>query len=86
MFALRRIGLVILAAFPVTSRAAAPRQPDRSPLDVVRHYADAMASSFVPDDLGAEYVFDWTSLAVVAAWGVAGLLLANRFFSWEPRR
>jgi ABC-2 type transport system permease protein len=52
----------------------------------VRHYADAMTASFVTDDLGAEYVFDWTSLVVVAAWGVAGLLLANRFFSWEPRR
>jgi len=23
---------------------------------------------------------------VVAAWGVAGLLLAMRFFSWEPRK
>jgi len=22
---------------------------------------------------------------VVAAWGLAGLLLAIRFFSWEPR-
>ncbi len=52
----------------------------------VRHYADAMTASFVTDDLGPEYVFDWTSLLVVAAWGIAGLLLANRFFSWEPRR
>jgi hypothetical protein len=23
---------------------------------------------------------------VVAAWGVAGLALAVRFFSWEPRK
>jgi hypothetical protein len=47
-----------------------------------------MTASFVTDDLGLgpEFVFDWTSLLVVAAWGVAGLLLANRFFSWEPRR
>ena len=52
----------------------------------VRHFADATAASFVPDGLGADYVFDWTSLLVVAAWGVAGLLLAIRFFSWEPRR
>ncbi len=54
----------------------------------VRHYADAMAAAFVPDDLGVgrEFVFDPTSLIVVAAWGVAGLLLASRFFSWEPRR
>ena len=25
-------------------------------------------------------------LAVIAIWGVAGMLLALRFFSWEPRR
>ena len=52
----------------------------------VRHYADAMAASFVPDHIAPQFVFDWTSLLVVAAWGVAGLLLATRFFSWEPRR
>lgn len=52
----------------------------------VRHFADAMSASFVSDDLGPEYVFDWTSLLVIAVWGVAGLLLAIRFFSWEPRR
>ncbi|MDQ3915520.1 MAG: ABC transporter permease [Actinomycetota bacterium] len=52
----------------------------------VRHYADAMAASFVPDELGPDLAFDWTSLAVVAAWGTAGLFLATRFFSWEPRR
>ena len=26
-----------------------------------------------------------TDVIVVAAWGVAGLVLAIRFFSWEPR-
>ena len=52
----------------------------------IRHYADAMAASFVPDDLGPEFVFDWVSLGVVALWGVAGLALATRSFSWEPRR
>jgi ABC-2 type transport system permease protein len=57
-----------------------------SKLFPVRHYADAMSASFVPDTLGPDYVFDWTSLLVVALWGVAGLLLASRFFSWEPRR
>ena len=29
---------------------------------------------------------DWGNLAVVAIWGVAGLLLAIRFFRWSPRR
>jgi hypothetical protein len=28
--------------------------------------------------------FHWTDVLVVAAWGVAGLALALRFFSWEP--
>jgi ABC-2 type transport system permease protein len=28
---------------------------------------------------------DWGDLAIVAAWGVAGLLLAIRFFRWAPR-
>lgn len=27
----------------------------------------------------------WNHLAVVAAWGIAGLLLAIRFFRWSPR-
>ena len=30
--------------------------------------------------------FDWAKLAVVAAWGVAGLLVALRWFRWEPAR
>ena len=30
--------------------------------------------------------FHWTDVLVVAAWGMAGLALALRFFSWEPRR
>jgi ABC-2 type transport system permease protein len=29
---------------------------------------------------------EWQDLAVVAAWGVAGILFSLRFFSWEPRR
>jgi hypothetical protein len=28
---------------------------------------------------------EWGNLAAVAAWGVAGLLLAIRFFRWTPR-
>ena len=30
--------------------------------------------------------FNWAKLAVVAAWGVAGLLVALRWFRWEPAR
>ncbi len=45
----------------------------------VKHFADGMQAGFVGT------AFSWTDVLVVAAWGVAGLLLAVRFFSWEPR-
>jgi ABC-2 type transport system permease protein len=46
----------------------------------VRHFALSMQAGF----LGT--AFSWTDVLVVAVWGVAGLLLAIRFFSWEPRK
>jgi len=45
----------------------------------VYHFARGMQAGF----LGT--AFDWTDVLVVAAWGLAGLLLAVRFFSWEPK-
>ena len=45
----------------------------------VRHFFDAMSSAF----LGNAY--EWLDLVIVAAWGLAGLILAARFFSWEPK-
>ncbi len=45
----------------------------------VRHFARGMQAGF----LGT--AFSWSDVAVVAAWGAGGLLLAVRFFSWEPR-
>jgi ABC-2 type transport system permease protein len=45
----------------------------------VRHFADGMQAAF----LGLP--FSWSDVVVVAAWGLAGLLLAARYFSWEPR-
>jgi len=45
----------------------------------VWHFAQGMQAGF----LGT--AFSWTDVLVVAAWGLAGLLLAVRFFSWEPR-
>ncbi|MGH2407783.1 MAG: ABC transporter permease [Candidatus Limnocylindrales bacterium] len=48
----------------------------------VRHFADALIGSFFATSGSG---FSWPDLAVIAAWGVAGLLLAVRFFSWEPR-
>jgi hypothetical protein len=28
---------------------------------------------------------NWQELAIVAAWGLGGLILAKLFFRWEPR-
>jgi ABC-2 type transport system permease protein len=46
----------------------------------VRHFAVGLQAGY----LGTP--FHWSDVAVVAAWGIAGLLLATRFFSWEPHR
>jgi len=48
----------------------------------VRHFFDAFFDAYVPAG-GAS--ISWDNLAVVAVWGVAGLLLAIRFFRWTPR-
>lgn len=45
----------------------------------VRHFFAGIMAGF------AGTPFDWVDLLVVAAWGVAGLLFAIRFFTWEPR-
>jgi ABC-2 type transport system permease protein len=45
----------------------------------IKHFLNGMQASF----LGAP--FHWTDVLVIAAWGVAGLLFAIRFFRWEPR-
>jgi ABC-2 type transport system permease protein len=29
--------------------------------------------------------FDWTDVLIVAAWGLAGLVVAIRHFKWDPR-
>ena len=56
----------------------------------VKHFADAMRAGYlgnvtVEGTNVRAFAFDWMDLAVVAVWGVAGLILASRFFSWEPR-
>ena len=45
----------------------------------VWHFARAMQAGFI----GTAY--HWTDVLIVAVWGLAGLLVAARFFSWEPR-
>jgi len=49
----------------------------------VRHFADAMAFLYDPRTTGSG--LSGSDLAVMAAWGVAALLVAIRSFSWEPR-
>jgi len=45
----------------------------------IRHFAAGMQAGF----LGT--TFHWSDVLVVAAWGVGGLLIAMRWFRWEPR-
>jgi len=47
----------------------------------VKHFADAMRAGFY----GAPE-FLWRDVLVVAIWGLAGLILAARFFTWEPKK
>ena len=46
----------------------------------IRPFALTMQAAF----LGTP--FNWTNVLVVAAWGIAGVVLAIRFFTWEPRQ
>lgn len=50
----------------------------------VKHLSEAMQTAFHPFETGPG--FEWGHLAVVAGWGLAGVLVALRFFSWEPPR
>ncbi len=50
----------------------------------VRHFFEAFFEAWDPNTTGAG--FEFGNLAIVAAWGAVGLLLALRFFRWEPRR
>jgi ABC-2 type transport system permease protein len=57
----------------------------------VKPFADAMRAAYLGNiTLGGTSIraipFEWNDLVVVAIWGIAGLLLAARFFSWEPRK
>lgn len=50
----------------------------------VKHFADALLTSFSPFERGSGIA--WADLAILGAWGIAGALIAARFFTWEPRR
>ena len=48
----------------------------------VKHYSASMLAAFNPFDPS----FKGGELLAVAIWGVIGLMLAVKFFSWEPKR
>ena len=50
----------------------------------VKHFSEALQTSFSPFTTGSG--FEPTDLAVMAVWGIIGIVLASRLFSWEPRR
>jgi ABC-2 type transport system permease protein len=45
----------------------------------VKHFTDGVQAGYVGT------AFDWSDVAIVGAWGLGGLLLAIRFFNWQPR-
>jgi ABC-2 type transport system permease protein len=45
----------------------------------VKHFADGMMASFVGT------AFSWNDVLVVGVWGVLGVAVALRYFTWEPR-
>jgi len=49
----------------------------------IRHLAEALLDAFDPRTTGVG--IDWGHLGVVAAWGVAGALVAMRTFRWTPK-
>ena len=50
----------------------------------LKPFAQAFQNCFNP--AVAAPAFDWARLGRVAAWGVVGLLVALRWFRWEPSR
>jgi ABC-2 type transport system permease protein len=84
------VGAASFCCLGIALTALIPSQDDQLPNGViafadlfpVRHFFDAFFDAYVP--AGGSAV-SWDNLAVVALWGVAGLLLAIRFFRWTPR-
>jgi ABC-2 type transport system permease protein len=48
----------------------------------LKHFVNAVADGFNPFLTGNGLY--WDHLAVMAAWGIVGVVIALRFFSWEP--
>jgi ABC-2 type transport system permease protein len=56
---------------------------DFSNLFPIRHFFECFLTGYDPATTGAG--FEWGHLGIVLLWGIAGLLLALRFFRWTPR-
>ncbi len=48
----------------------------------LKHFAEAFQDCFTP--FVEPPAFNWASMGYVALWGVAGIVIAMRFFTWEP--
>jgi ABC-2 type transport system permease protein len=48
----------------------------------VRHFTDAFFGAYYGAPV---FDFSWGDVATLAGWGIAGLIVAARRFSWEPR-
>ena len=51
----------------------------------VRHFINALFTAFDPAHQSASG-FNGTDLLIMAAWGLAGVVIATRRFRWEPRK
>lgn len=49
----------------------------------VRGFFEAFFSAYSPNTIGPG--FEWGQLAIVALWGLAGLVITLRYFRWTPR-
>ena len=49
----------------------------------IKHLAEALLNAFEPTTTGAGIA--WTDLGIVAAWGLAGLIVAALTFRWTPK-
>jgi ABC-2 type transport system permease protein len=54
----------------------------------VKHFMNAIQGGFLANVPNASiaFPFRWSDVLFIALWGIAGALLAVRFFSWEPRK
>lgn len=59
----------------------------------VKPFAEAMRAGYLgntvvltPVGPMRAFPFHWGDVLVIAIWGIAGLVIAARFFSWEPRK